>query len=134
MRVQVSAWCLGAAFVYAAVAFAQTPQEAVAPRAGNADAGAELFSATCEACHASGVGPSLRGVIGRPIASVASFYGYTDALKAKSSDKWTEAGLDGLLADSQAFAPGSAMTVVMPDAQERADVIAYLASLPPPRQ
>lgn len=134
MRVQVSAWCVGTALACAAIAFAQTPQENTAPLAGSADAGAELFSASCEACHASGVGPSLRGVIGRPVASVESFYGYTDALKAKSSVSWTEASLDGLLTDSQAFAPGTAMTVVMSDAQQRADIIAYLASLPPPRQ
>jgi cytochrome c2 len=55
-------------------------------------------------------------------------------LKAKSAESWTEASLDAFFTDAQAFAPGTMMTVIMPNAQERADIIAYLASLPPPQQ
>ncbi len=134
MKVQLIICGVVAMAAYASGAIAQPPQDSAAILAGDVAKGAELFSANCEACHASGVGPSLRGVIGRPVASVSGFAGYTDALKAMSSDSWTEANLDKFLSDAQAYAPGSAMTVLMTEAQERADVVAYLASLPPPRQ
>lgn len=100
---------------------------------GDPDAGAELYSSVCKGCHGVSIAPTLRGVVGRHIASVESFPAYTSALKAKQDLTWTPELLDKFLQAPAQFAPGTAMTQVLPDAQARADVIAYLATLPPPR-
>lgn len=97
------------------------------------EAGAAIYDAVCKGCHSVSIAPTLRGVIDRPIASVASFAGYTDALKAKQSLTWTEENLNTFLAGPTEFAPGTLMTQVVADAQSRADIIAFLATLPPPR-
>lgn len=98
------------------------------------EAGAETYDTVCKGCHGVSIAPTLRGVVGRPIASVASFAGYSDALKAKRSMTWTEANLDTFLTAPGTFAPGTLMTQAVTDAQQRADLIAFLAMLPPPRQ
>jgi cytochrome c len=100
---------------------------------GDPDAGAELYNSVCKGCHGVSIAPTLRGVIGRRIASVESFTAYTDALKAKRDLTWTAELLDQFLQAPTQFAPGTLMTQVVPDPQVRADVIAYLATLPPPR-
>jgi cytochrome c len=100
---------------------------------GDPDAGAETYTTVCKGCHGVSIAPTLRGVIGRPIAGITTFAGYSDALKAKSAMTWTEANLDAFLTAPAAFAPGTLMTQTIPDAQRRADLIAYLATLPPPR-
>ncbi|MBV8092055.1 MAG: c-type cytochrome, partial [Acetobacteraceae bacterium] len=56
-------------------------------------AGQKVFAERCAVCHAQKVGgrllgPSLRGVVGRPAGSVAGFP-YSDAMK-KSGLTWTE--------------------------------------------
>jgi cytochrome c len=114
-----------------------TPQAAANPTAtssvlGDADAGAELYSSVCKECHGVSIAPSLRGVVGRPIASV-EFFDYSDALMAKKSMTWTEANLNAFLSSPAEFAPGTQMTKSIDDAQTRADIIAYLATLPPPK-
>jgi cytochrome c len=101
--------------------------------AGDPEAGAETYTTVCKGCHGVSIAPTLRGVIGRPIAGVTTFAGYSDALKAKSSMTWTEANLDAFLTAPATFAPGTLMTQTIPEAQRRADLIAYLATLPPPR-
>lgn len=107
-------------------------QEATAP-AGDAEAGGEIYSTECRGCHAVSIAPTLRGVINRPIASVAAFSGYSAGLKAKSALTWTEANIDTFLSAPDAFAPGTLMTKAISDPQARANVIAYIATLPPPR-
>lgn len=125
---------------FAAVSASATAQVAPIPPAststlmGDAEAGAELYSTECRGCHSVSIAPTLRGVIGRPIASVAAFTGYSDGLKAKSSEIWSEANLDSFLTAPSAFAPGTLMVKAFADPQQRADVIAYIATLPPPRQ
>ena len=58
-------------------------------------AGRKLFNDHCVVCHVrmpgKRFGPSLKGVVGRPAASVAGFP-YSDALK-KSGLVWTEDNL-----------------------------------------
>jgi cytochrome c len=100
---------------------------------GDADAGAELYGSVCKGCHGVSIAPTLRGVIGRRIASVESFPAYTPALQAKGDLTWTPELLDKFLQAPGEFAPGTAMTQVLSDAQARADLIAYLATLPPAR-
>lgn len=108
---------------------------ALAQASGDAERGEQLFEATCAECHgAAATAPTLRGVIGRPIASVANYYGYSEALKSKSSLTWTKENLDAYLKSPTDFAPGNLMYREYPDAQFRADIIAFLETLPPPRQ
>lgn len=101
---------------------------------GDAERGEHHFEATCAECHGpAATAPTLRGIINRPIASIESFYGYSEALKGLSSKKWTVENLDAYMKSPEAFAPGNLMYRDYPDAQMRADVIAFLATLPPPR-
>jgi cytochrome c len=116
---------------FAASAIAQDVQPLLP---GDADAGAQIYGTECRGCHAVSIAPTLRGLVGRPIASVESFLGYSEGLKKKSGEAWTEASVDLFLASPQAFAPGTLMVKTIADAQQRADIIAYIASLPPPRQ
>ena len=98
------------------------------------DAGAEVYEAVCKGCHGVSIAPTLRGVVGRGIASVESYKGYSEGLKAKSSLEWTRENLDAFLQAPGEFAPGTLMTETIAEAQRRADLIAFLATLPPPRE
>jgi cytochrome c len=98
---------------------------------GDPDAGADLYNSVCKGCHGVNIGPSLRGVVGRHIASVESFQGYSEALKALKDRTWTPELLDKFLQGPAELAPGTLMTQVVPEAQTRADLIAYLATLTP---
>jgi cytochrome c len=99
---------------------------------GNPEAGAEVYRNVCKECHGGSLAPPLRGVVGRPVASLTTF-DYTDALLAKKELTWTRENLDAFLTDPQDFAPGTEMKKKELTAQDRADVIAYLASLPAPK-
>ncbi len=88
----------------------------------------------CTICHnlqegqGPKVGPDLYSVVGRPIASVASFK-YSAALKAKGGT-WTFDALNKWLTDPRADVPGTAMTFAgIANQKQRADVIAYLNTL-----
>lgn len=112
---------------------------AAAPAAGAAadPQRGEVAFQRCYACHSvrpdeTGLeGPNLFGVVGRAVASAPDF-AYSNGLKAlpaRGYTTWTKAALDAFLASPEDFAPGTAMTFVgMASAEERADVIAYLAS------
>ncbi|CCB64863.1 MULTISPECIES: cytochrome c family protein [unclassified Hyphomicrobium] len=106
---------------------------AVAPSAGmaaDAAAGEKVF-AKCKACHQvdkNGVGPHLGGLIGRKAGSVEG-YNYSEALK-KSGITWDEASLDKWLQGPSKDVPGTKMIFPgVKDATQRADLIAYLATL-----
>jgi cytochrome c len=95
--------------------------------AGDAAAGRALYQTRCTACHSldfNGVGPAHRGVFGRAAAQAKGF-AYSDALKA-SRLVWSEDSLDRWLADPEKTAPGQRMGINVPDAKDRADLIAYL--------
>ena len=101
---------------------------------GDPDRGADQFEATCAECHgAAATAPTLRGIVNRPVASIATFYGYSEALKAKQPMTWTVENLNAYLKSPPKFAPGNLMDREYPDAQMRADIIAFLATLPPPK-
>lgn len=89
--------------------------------------GKALYQA-CSGCHSldeNDVGPKHRGVVGRK-AGTAPGYNYSPALKALGLI-WTPANLDRWLTNPQAVAPGARMYFSVPSAQNRADLIAYLA-------
>jgi len=117
------AWlvALAAGVSVAGAAFAQTAAMA---------RGAAVYDDRCSGCHVLdgvGEGPSLRGVMGRKAGTDAGF-AYTPALKA-SGITWTAASLDRWLTGPRTLVPGTAMAAVVPDPQERSDLIAYLAAL-----
>lgn len=104
----------------------------------NVDQGARAIS-KCKGCHnfeegaGNKQGPNLWGVAGRQIASVDGF-AYGDALAAMGAEgqDWTYEHLSDFLFAPKSFAPGTKMNFggVKSDA-ERADIIAYLASISP---
>ena len=101
---------------------------------GDPRAGSQTYNAVCKGCHSVSIAPTLRGILDRPIASIESFTGYSDGLKAKQSSTWTEENLNAFLINPGEFAPGTLMIQTIPDAQQRADLIAFLKALPPPRR
>ena len=97
-----------------------------ASAAGDAGRGETLYEA-CQDCHSldkNDVGPRHRGVFGRKAASLPD-YDYSDALKS-ANIVWNEETLDKWLTDPQALAPGAKMFFHLENAQDRADVIAFL--------
>jgi cytochrome c len=98
--------------------------------AGDPANGKTLYQARCTACHSAdynGAGPAHRGVFGRPAGTVSGF-AYSPALKA-SGLVWSETSLDRWLAEPEKLVPGQRMGVNVPEAQARADLIAYLKQL-----
>ena len=95
----------------------------------NAAAGQAVFDVQCKACHLSPIAPPLKGVHNRKVASLPGFAYYTDALKAKNTQKWTDANLNAYLTAPTAWAPGTRMVMAVPDAAARANIIAYLKTL-----
>jgi cytochrome c len=102
---------------------------------GDVQRGQQAYEARCGGCHsveADRIGPRHAGVVGRRAGSVAGF-AYSDALR-KSGITWDAALLDRWLTDPEALVPGQRMGYSLGDAQARADIVAYLATLgPPPR-
>ena len=104
----------------------------------SADAGAgESASRVCSACHSfdegmeNKIGPALHGVVGRELAAVEGF-AYSNALADHEAEAWSYEALSGFLEDPQGWAPGTIMGYAgIKDGQERANVIAYLASVTP---
>ena len=95
--------------------------------AGDAARGAQVYEDNCTGCHsldANRVGPAHRGVFGRKAGSAPGF-DYSPALK-KAGFTWDAARLDKWLANPQGFVPGAKMPFRLMNAQQRADVIAYL--------
>jgi len=93
--------------------------------------GRSLFT-LCSACHttveggANMVGPNLYGVFGSPTAYKTDF-AYSDILR-DADWIWEPARLDAWLADPLRVLPGTKMVFVgLPDPEQRADLIAFLA-------
>ena len=99
----------------------------VSAQAQDAAAGEKAF-APCKACHAfgkNGVGPDLKGVVGRK-AGTHEGYNYSAAVKG-SGVTWDEANLKEWLKDPKAKIPGNKMVYPgLKDDKKLEDVIAYL--------
>ena len=72
--------------------------------------------------------PSLRGVVGRRVASVPG-YDYSGGLRSAGGE-WTHERLDAFLAQPAVFAPGTPMKPwAMANKDQRRVLIEYLAQL-----
>ena len=127
------------AFAYGLAAVALLALGTPAFAEGDATKGQAAF-AKCAICHQVGrgavtlVGPELNGTVGRKAASVPD-YPYSPGLKKLGGEgfTWTEENLDKWSADPKAMIPDSPMALAfqgIPDAGERADIIAYLKTVP----
>lgn len=100
---------------------------------GDADNGAIIYQDACGQCHQLNAGlnkkgPQLMNIYGAPAAELED-YTYSDGLKT-SGWVWDAQTLDPYIADAEkAMLDSKMLSNPMPDAQERADVIAYLSTL-----
>jgi cytochrome c len=102
---------------------------ATASLAADANHGEQLF-VECASCHTlekgvHNVGPSLAGIFQRKAGSFDD-YRYSPAMK-RSNITWTPEELEKFIADPQMVVPANRMPYAgMPNATDRADLIAYL--------
>ena len=94
-------------------------------------AGEKVF-AKCVSCHtieqggATGIGPNLYGIVGKPIGKHAAGFAYSSALAEHGGD-WTYENLDPWLASPNGFASGTKMSFAgLSKPEDRANVIAFL--------
>ena len=102
----------------------------VNPQPGNVERGSALYQQHCTACHnidSNKIGPAHRGVMGRRFGSLPG-YKYSSELAA-SRLRWTPQTLNKWLADPEELVNGQRMGFLIEDAQERGDLITYLATL-----
>jgi cytochrome c2 len=96
-------------------------------------AGEKVFRSQCSICHSPRpsrniIGPSLYSVVGRHSGIIPGFR-YSAANRA-SGLVWDPVTLDRYLAAPRQVVPGTLMTYPgLPDPHQRADLIAYLATL-----
>jgi len=99
---------------------------------GDAAKGEKVFK-KCKACHKTGegenaTGPSLYQVVGRKVASIQGF-GYSSGM-SNLGGTWTPEHLDAFLTKPKDLVPDTKMSFAgLKKEQDRADLIAYLATL-----
>jgi cytochrome c len=101
--------------------------EAAVDGDGDAARGKAVFEKRCTGCHtleADREGPRLAGVYGRKAGSVAGF-AYSPGLK-NSGITWTDATLERWLSDPDLVVKDNNMSIGVPKAEERRDLIAFL--------
>ena len=97
--------------------------------------------AKCAICHQIGpgaqtlVGPELNGIVGRKAAAVAEYGMYSPGMKKLGVEGfvWSPENLEKWIADPKVMIPDSPMALSfqgIADARERADIIAYLKTVP----
>ena len=105
-------------------------REWLTPPPGDVARGMVLYQQRCTACHAidsNKIGPAHRGVMGRRVGGLPG-YKYSDEL-ARSRLRWTPQTLNAWLEDPEQLVAGQRMGFQVESAAERADLIAYLATL-----
>ena len=107
----------------------------VTARAADPVVGKGIFEKTCANCHSTQagvnkVGPTLFDIVDRPIASIQG-YDYSKTMRAVSKNwkVWDEKHLNTYLTNPRQVLHGVKMFFAVPDAKDRADVIAYLNTL-----
>jgi|SRR6185437_4500938 len=112
------------------VAFGVLIMSAAAVRAGGDPTKGEAVFKRCALCHnikagePNKIGPNLHGLFDRDAGKAAGFT-YSSGLAA-ANFKWDDAKLDKWLTKPQDFIAGAKMPFNVSDAQDRANVIAYL--------
>jgi cytochrome c len=121
------------------VAAAAPKEQAAAPdfatlwAAADPAKGEKIFN-KCKGCHSivdgkNGTGPSLYGVVGRPVDSEPG-YSYSGAFE-KVVKTWTPENIFHMIKKPKEFAPGTKMGFGgLPSPTDRVDLIAYLKSVP----
>src|SRR5688572_32741847 len=104
---------------------------------GDVERGNQFFQTSCALCHSDSLGagntvvikqgPTLVGVMGRK-AGTSPHFGFSQALK-DSGLVWNAETLHSYLTDPPTTVSGTTMSMSVPDATDRADLIAYLATL-----
>ncbi|AQS64134.1 cytochrome c family protein [Rhizobium rhizogenes] len=125
-------------YITAATVFSLLAASAFAE--GDAAHGEKVFS-RCSTCHSADtprtrMGPHLMGVVGRPMASVADYGHYSQALKdARAAGRvWTEDELQKFIASPKKAIPGNAMRFFgLWSETDITDLIAYLKTHPLPQ-
>ena len=110
------------------------PEKPVAELLATADVKAgETRARACTSCHnftkggPNGVGPNLWDIVGRKKGSHAG-YAYSEGLKSAGGD-WTYDDIFKYLANPGGMISGSKMAFRLPNAEQRAQVIAFLRTL-----
>ncbi len=100
----------------------------------SADNGKAIFG-KCKSCHIaengkpSTVGPNLWGIVNRAKGALAGYANYSEGLKGKGGN-WTFDDLSAFLTNPKTYITGTKMGFAgLTEAADRADVIAYLATL-----
>jgi len=97
--------------------------------------GAKLYAQHCAACHQiaadapQGMGPNLRGVVGRQAGQVKGFAYSAEFKKALAKKSWTADLLDKWLEEPQNVAPGTYMMYKQADPAIRSAIIEYLSTV-----
>jgi cytochrome c len=103
---------------------------AEAPATNAAPDGATLYRQRCQGCHSvtpgqtSPLAPNLAGVAGRHAGSTS--FAYSPAMKA-APFVWTRENLDRFLSGPSKMVPGTRMVIFIPDPQQRAAIVNFLA-------
>jgi cytochrome c len=114
--------------ILAFILLAADPARAAMP-AGDIVLGQTLYTSRCGACHSidqSRTGPKHRGIVGRKAGIIADF-AYSPALK-RSKIVWTPQKLDKWLQGPSKLVPGTFMAFTVAKPEDRAAIIAYLAT------
>ncbi|TAK84186.1 MAG: c-type cytochrome [Aquabacterium sp.] len=123
----MSPWRITCVFVVLAATVA------AAHASGDARRGAGVFATECSECHSvregkDGKGPTLFAVLGREAGSRPS-YAYSEAMR-RQGQTWTTDRLEAYISNPRKAVPGGKMDYDgLPDAAQRADLLAYLATL-----
>jgi cytochrome c len=119
---------------------ADIAEDALATLVADADRLAgETVAGQCAFCHtfdeggATSVGPNLFGIVGRDVGAADDYLYSQPLLDLQAGGAvWTLARLDAFIADPAAAVPGNRMpSGGIPDATERANLLAFLANLVP---
>jgi cytochrome c len=117
------------------LALALTLAQMTPARADGSPTRGRILFLRCASCHdisataSQKIGPNLRGVVGRKVASLAG-YRYSPALAAQDF-LWDRPQLDRWLTNPAAVVPGTMMAFAgIDNAQDRDAIITYLSQPP----
>ena len=115
----------------AGLALVPAARLAAAQAGGDAEAGGDVFDTYCSDCHSvspkstNRKGPTLYRVMGRRAGTIAGF-DYSQGMRS-SGIVWNPASLNAYLANPRGLIKDGKMSKGLPKANDRANVIAFLA-------